>query len=94
MGLKRDGGSALSKTKAISIADLQYHQTYEIVPRSCLLRTSNFKVTDDVYLHPSWHSLRPLCQNTKRILKGRRRRNNCLLLIVLLALQVTLSKGM
>ena len=94
MGLRRDGGSALSKTQALSIANLQYHQTFEIVPRSCFLRTSHYKVVDDVYLHPSFHSLRACYPNTKRILQGRRKTNDCLLLILILALQVTFIKGM
>ena len=124
MGLKRDGGSSFRKTQPLSIADLQYHQTCEIVPRSCFLRTSPFNVTkaksianlqyhqtcenvprscflrtspikvlDDVYLHPAFLSPTALYQNTQNILQ-RRRRNKSLLLIVILGLQVTLSKGM
>jgi hypothetical protein len=94
MELKRDEGSALRKTQALSIANLQYHQTCEINPINCFLRTSPFKVTDDVHLHPSFHSLRALYQNTKRILQGRGTTNKSLLLIFILTLQVTLSKGM
>ena len=93
MGLKRDGGSALNKTKAKSIANLQYHQTCEIVPRSCFLSNSPFKVLDDVYLHPAFHTTTALYQNTHTSLQ-RRRPNKCLLLIILLGLQLTLSKGM
>ena len=93
MVLRRDEGSALNKTKAKSIANLQYNQTREIVPNSCILRTSHFKVLDDIYLHPSLNSLEALYQNTHKILQ-RRRQNKCLLLIVILGLQVTLSKGM
>ena len=86
MGLNREGGSALRKIQALSLADLQYHQSCEIVPRSCFLRASPFKVTNDVYLHPAFHSIRALYQH----MKGRRTTNKCLLFIVLLGLQVTL----